>query len=296
MDGFKPVAGVDPNGLSPSNGINTQRWIALSAIVPPSYDKAGAFRTITDIAPPELLSEYRARYHQIMQLSESELQEFIDRHPLPPTFNVHPSAVPLYYYIGLRETDQLGIKVFLEFVAAHPVTYAKKVLLNTFMQPPASTSFVMVPFPHRMFDLKPEKVLGNSFVELKGTVTAETVYSSPSSIVWWPGTRFFEWLDNHLQSSEIEKIALAVGLAAIFCSPSGRGRRLSALLLGMWFVYSMFCHFVFYMRFKEAVLIWPFTSLMLAIGLRHLALALSALRRRKHPDASEKILDGLRAD
>jgi hypothetical protein len=294
---FNPAAnGMDPNGLNPSNGINTQRWIALSAIVPPSYEMAGAYRTITDISTPEIRSKYRAQYQQIMQLSESELREFIDRHPLPPTFNVHPSAVPLYYYIGLRETDQLGIKVFLEFVAANPVTYAKKVLLNTFMHPPASTSFAMVPFPHRMFDLKNEKVFGNSFVELTGTLTEKSIYSSPNAIVWWPGARFFEWLDNHLRPSVIEKIALAVGLAAIFCSPSSRGRRLSALLLAMWVVYATFCHFVFYMRFKEAVLIWPFTSLILAIGLRHLALALSALKRRKHPDASEKIVDGLRAD
>src|SRR4051794_2996004 len=41
-------------------------------------------------------------------------------------------------------------------------------------------------------------------------VDPESIYSSPNSIVWWPGTRFFAWLDSYLRSSDIEKIALAV--------------------------------------------------------------------------------------
>jgi hypothetical protein len=276
------------DSLKPSNGINTQRWIALNAILPPSYDQAKAYRNITDIAPPEILSQYRARYEQIMQLSETELRDFINQHPLPPAFNVDASAIPLYYYVGLRETDQLGVKVFLEYLAANPITHIKKALQATFTHSPASEATPIIPFPHRMGVLEPGRNLANSFRELKGAMNFSSHYWSPDLIVWWPGTQFFEWLNNLLPMKAIETIALMVGFAGILSSPSARGRRLSAVIVAMWFIFTWSCLFIEHMIFKEFVAIWPFTSFMLAIGIGSLVgLGSRRYREARHGRARE---------
>jgi hypothetical protein len=216
-----------------------------------------------------------------MQLSETELQDFINRNPLPPTFNARTSAIPLYYYIGLRETDQLGIKVFLEYLAANPIAHITKVLQRTFTQTPASVSeaFPIIPLPHRMGVLEPGKSLANSFRELNGTMNFSYPYWSPDLIVWWPGAQFFEWLNNLLRVKAIETIALLAGLAGVLCSPSVRGKKLSAVIVATWVFFVLFCQFIQSMRFKEFAAIWPFTSFMLAIGVSQLMLAIS---RRGH--------------
>jgi hypothetical protein len=261
--------------LKPSNGINTQRWIALNAILPPNYDAGHAFRNVTDIAPPEELSKYRDRYEQIMQLSETELRDFINNNPLPPTFNVYESAIPLYYYVGLRETDELGIKVFLEYLAANPITHMEKVLQGKFTITPASAAYPIIPLPDRMWNLAPGKNLANSFREIEGEMNFSNQYWSPELIVWWPGAQFFEWLNDRLPLKAIETIALMVGFAGVLCSPSIRVKKLSAVIVAMWFIYVMFCWFLGFMRFKEFAAIWPFTSFMLAIGTSQVALVIS---------------------
>jgi hypothetical protein len=265
--------------LKPSNGINTQRWIALNAILPPNYKAGHAYRNVTDIAPPEILYQYRARYEQIMQFSQTDLRDLINQNPLPPTFDVYESAIPLYYYVGLRETDQLGIKVFLEYLAANPITHMEKVLQRTFTITPASVALPIIPLPDRMRNLEPGKNLANSFREVKGEMNYSYHYWSPELIVWWPGAQFFEWLNELLPMKVIETIALMVGFAGVLCSPSIRVKKLSAVIIAMWFIYVMSCWSLELMRFKEFVGIWPFTSFMLAIGTSQLALAIS---RRGH--------------
>jgi hypothetical protein len=265
--------------LKPSNGINTQRWIALNAILPPFYNAGHAYRNVNDIAPPEELSKYRDRYEQIMQMSETELRDFINKNPLPPTFDVYSSAIPLYYYVGLRETDELGIKVFLEYLAANPITHIKKVLQRTFTITPASEAFPIVPLPNRMGKLEPGKNLANSFREVKGAMNYSYHYWSPELIVWWPGAQFFEWLNGLVPIKVIETIALMVGFAGVLCSPSIRVKKLSAVIVAMWFIYVMVCWSLGLVRFKEFAGIWPFTCFMLAIGTSQVALAIS---RRGH--------------
>jgi hypothetical protein len=273
--------------LKPSNGIDTQRWIALNAILPPSYDQARAYRNVTDIAPPEILSKYRARYEQIMQLSETELRDFINQNPLPPTFNVDASAIPLYYYVGLRE------KVFLEYLAANPITHIQKVLQETFTHSPASEATPIIPFPHRMGVLEPGKSLANSFRELKGATNFSSHYWSPDLIVWWPGAQLFEWLNNLLPMKVIETMALMVGFAGVLCSPSVRIKKLSAVIVAMWFIYTWSCLFIDHVIFKEFVAIWPFTSFMLAIGVSSLVgLGCRRYRRARHGRARETDREG----
>jgi hypothetical protein len=93
------------------------------------------------------------------------------------------------------------------------------------------------------------------------------------------GGQFFEWLNDLLRAKVIETIALMAGLAGVLCSPSARGRKLSTVIVAMWFIFVMSCQFIGAMRFKEFVAIWPFTSFMLAIGVSQLVLAIS---RRGH--------------
>jgi hypothetical protein len=276
------------DSLDPANGINTQRWIALSAIIPPSYDKAAAYRNITDIAPPEILSQYRARYEQIMQFSEPELRDFINQNSLPPTFKVWASAIPLYYYIGLREIDQLGTKVFLEYFLANPVMLIRTVLQKTITQTPASQAFPIIPLPNALWGLEPGKNLANSFRELKGTMNFAEHYRSPELIVWWPGVKFFEWLNKLVQVKVIETTAILLGFAGVLCSPSARGKKLSAVIVAMWFIFVMSCHFIQTMRFKELAAIWPFTSFMAAVGVGSLvSLGSRRYREIRHARARE---------
>ena len=250
--------------------------------------KRGLTRISDDAGPPEVVAQYRPRYEQIMQFSETELLDFINKNPLPPTFNVYASAIPLYFYVGLKETDQLGIKVFLEYLAANPVAHMKKVLQRTFTNPPASEAFPTIPFPDRMGKLEPGKNLANSFREINGALNYSYHYWSPELIVWWPGAQFFEWLNNRLPMRVIEIIALVVGFVCVLFSPSARVKKLSAVIIAMWFIYVMFCWFIGLMRFKEFVGIWPFTSFMLAIGISQLASRGGRLyRQARHGRARE---------
>lgn len=276
--------GMTPPGLNAANGINTQRWIALSVVLPPNYGVAGAYRHVADIGPHEIVEQFRPSYDEIMRMSRADLQEFIDRNPLPPTFDVNVSAIPLYYYVGLKKTDHLGIAVFWEFVAADPVSYIKEVLVNTFSVTPASRMFAILPLPFQMWGLEEGSILANSFLELKGDYNVN--YWSPNLIVWRPGVQFFGWIATHVRPSMIELIALIAGFGGIVCSSSARDRRLIAIIVGGWFAFSVFSNLVGLVRFKEGIAIWPYTSFMLAIGLAQVASCLyrRARQRRSKPD------------
>ena len=102
-------------------GIATKRWLALSAVLPLNYDGAsiGPFDNVNTV-PETIRGPYRAIAHHILTTDEAGLNAVLHAHPLHAKFNVGISSIPISWFVGLKESDDLGTKVFVESVMHSP--------------------------------------------------------------------------------------------------------------------------------------------------------------------------------
>jgi hypothetical protein len=184
-------------------GMNTLRWRALVAIIPPDYGNADAYRSLDTGAPAAIREEYLSKYHEIMGMSKKQLVSFVNTHPLPFTYVKAASSVPLYWYIGLPETDALGIAVFKESVFLLPQEYLKKVVIgykDYFFHPMNQQSIrQIVPFTFHSLglDLSPNdknNFFINAIAPNKLTRT-DLIYWNPLERLWKPGVELFGVMD-----------------------------------------------------------------------------------------------------
>jgi hypothetical protein len=106
------------------SGLATKRWLALSAVVPPSYEAAsiGPFLNV-DAVPADIRAPYRPIAQDILTTGETGLDRILGSHRLPTTFKLGISSIPISWYVGLKESDELGVKVFFASVLHHPREY-----------------------------------------------------------------------------------------------------------------------------------------------------------------------------
>lgn len=207
------IQSVYHNQLSPDSGPNTKRWLALSAALPMHYEFAGpGMFSHVNAVPAEIRAPYRPVFDWIMGADDASLDRWLAAHPVPPGFNVGVSGIPVCYYVGLLEGNDLGIKVAGEAVRSDPSTYAAVVWRELLAAMTTNQREALFPVPGNMpaFGFSIFKELPEGRVRLRQTSQPSSVpYAYRNPTVWWPGVR--------LIAGEYERFVpagLVTGLAA----------------------------------------------------------------------------------
>lgn len=255
-----------PDGL----GESTLRWIALSTTVPPDYSVADAWRTIDTGAPVNVRDAFYKQYRLIIQMSRGDLLDYVKRNALPSGFNAGSSAIPLYWYIGLKETDELGVKVFNESVLYCKAAYFSKIgdgirAWGAFQQQ-------KVPFESNdYFGLRFNPALDKdgfkSFSVPAGEVSLALPYWSPTEKIWAPGENFLEKLSFILFPRFLEIVIASLAILSIFFSRNGQVRLLGFIVLGSAVSLALSGYILLGVRKKEYVSLLPTIALVYAFGL-----------------------------
>jgi hypothetical protein len=280
------------DAIEGSSAINTLRYRALTRAIPSDYTFAHAFWSLGDVAPPDVRAPYRVVYDRIMAMPAAELAEFIDGHPRPAGFRLWLSIIPLYHYIGLAEADQLGTRVYLEFVRDNPWRFAAAVARTVAGTTLSGKARLLVPLDAAAAGLDPAMVLASGYVGYLPGLRRSPLdldYWSPRLLLWQPGLRLFAAVHALRPRPYLELAAYLVVLAGIVFRRADREKRfITAVLLALAFYVVASCAVVTF-RFKEAHAAWPLACLVWAVAIRWAVEAVSAgfvLVRRRRDDAA----------
>jgi hypothetical protein len=249
-------------------GADALRWRALSALAPSDYWRAYAYQTIDTGAPIEIKHMYLARYREIMQMPREDLVGFVIEHPLPPGFQQDLSAIPLYWYFGLQEADDLGIAVYTESLSARWPYYAGKVA--TGLGDWGAYQADVVPFDSQTLGLimhVPQDDNGSVRYSVPvGRVPQFMRYWNPTESVWAPGTVMTQYL-SWLLLPRFGEVCLALAALAGVLRHRASNTRTSmrfvfavvgALVVGSYMLVGL--------RDKEQISLLPTLSLFYAFG------------------------------
>jgi hypothetical protein len=259
------------DALERPSGINTLKYRALSRVIPQDYKFARAFQDINDTASPEIKAHYRPIYDRIMAMPETELQEFISRHPRPPVFHLSLSVVPLYQYIGLPEGDNLATKVFLEFVWHNPSLFASGVLRGVSGSSIAAIAQPFVPLGSDLDGLRPVRALASGYNEYAPDQDKSPLslrYWSPRLILWEPGLRLFEATHFLRPHPYLEFTAYLILLAGLVFRRSDQEKKIAATIMLALICFIISSNAIYPFRSKEAIAIWPMVCLLWAIAVK----------------------------
>lgn len=261
-------------------GIYALRWRAMSALVPPRYELAGPFPTVMTGASAEERGAYLERYREVMQLSRPDLVRFVEGHPLPSSFQQSVSAIPLYWYLGFQEVDDLGIQVFEESISVRWRDYVQRVAhswaewgaLRTDIVP-----FFGAPMGLRFGLLEPNGRLRYDVPE--GEPGPFMRYWHPAQALWSPGVAAFQYL-SALILPRFAEIALALVSIAQILSLAARKRLVAAIVLAAILALATTGFLLVGVRDKEFISLLPSLALVYAFGLVGLLSLIGRLRDR----------------
>lgn len=268
-----------------SEGLSARRWRAMSAVVPPDYGRAGAYRHIDDIAPKDERLEYVSIYNKIMQMNEEDLKDFIENNPLPEDYSYMLSAIPLYYYVGLKETDKLGIDLFLEHVLNNPVGFAWGVIEGVFSTTPTMVLSTMVPTKENLLDLKINSDFTQKCCILESIKPWYTnLYWNPDMSVNETGMAFVSHMKQLAPGRIFELTVFMFSILIFFWNTKSKDRQLIFALAIAWLAFVSANQMVGVMRHQEAFAIWPFTTLFWALTLSQVVGLLLSLISQQNDD------------
>jgi len=272
------IQGFYQNTLDPMAGLDTRRWLALSAVLPRSYEQAGpGLFSHVNAVPPEVRAPYRARFGYLLHATDQATRLVLARHRLPDGFSVGLSAIPVAYYIGLRESDHLGTRVALEAIRAHPLTYFSGVFRE--VQAALRGWPNDVPFASSgslaFFGTKPATRLAIGYVRVTQRPDWSNVpFSFSVPVLWWPGVRLFTMLEAYGPPAYWPSVA--VGVAFLLASVRAvLVRRIdlqtgSTLLIAtMAAVMLVVSVATLAFRWKEARVVMPLASVLAGAAVAH---------------------------
>jgi hypothetical protein len=99
-------------------GIEALRWKALIQQLPAG--DAFAYPTIDTGAYPEVKEQGLALWNDIMGMSRDQLIEVTNAGVFKPEYNHFSQPTPIYWNVGLAETEKLGRAVFFEYLLSNP--------------------------------------------------------------------------------------------------------------------------------------------------------------------------------
>jgi hypothetical protein len=253
------------------------QWLALSAVLPPAYDRAHAWRRVDNPPRPgeeAAVAKYKAEYLRLSKLSPAELKAFLNEHPLPKGFIFANSAIPIYEFIGLEAGDKLGKKVFTEYVIHHPISVIQQVMRKSLASALTDVSYSLVPGSNDGLVLVPGVKLASGFVSYSSPMNppATRYHSSPAMTFWEPGSALFnamlEWRPGRLIEFGGSALSLIWAMAVTI-----RRRRLT---LGPAIVFTLaiaipalvvVSNLIWVFRDKELRALWPLACLFWAAGI-----------------------------
>lgn len=263
------------NKLAASNGLATKRWLALAAVIPMHYEVAGAelFRRV-DAIPSAVRAPYRPVFDRFANANEAFLDDWLRSHPVPNGFTVGVSPIPICYFVGLFEANDLGVKVAIEAVRAAPITFAKSVwreflaAAGRFPQSDLSPTVgnmqayryrVSMQLPHRWVLLnQPPR-------------PAYVPYSYRVPAVWWPGVKLFDWLNTFPGFELFTRLSVAIATVIAIVSVVAR-RRINVeagvvlVVSGTLAIFILASCITLAFRWKEFCLAVPLISLLAGAG------------------------------
>lgn len=270
-------------------GIAARRWLALATVLPPRYDLAHAYAHVREPGSGRARSKYRADVDRIMAMDGAGLRDLLSRRALPAEFSLARSSIPVSLFVGLAESDDLGIAVYRDFVAHNAPAFARSVMEESWRSLGSRGASPLVPLRDRLaaFHLEPAGALGWGFREYAATLSAPPphlcVYAHRGTsdvadtrafafALWDPGVALFTWMDR-LERLTRPPLWIPVVLVAVVSSLKIRADRmirpdtlvaLGACAVVMGFV--VFSNTIFFFRWKEARFIsWP-NALLLALA------------------------------
>jgi dolichol-phosphate mannosyltransferase len=256
--------------LPHKEGIATKRWLALSSALPPDYSHAGVGMFLhVDSVSPEIRAPFRQKAAYLLTADEKTLDAFLQRNPLPPGFVLPQSSLPISYFIGLRESDELGVRVFLESVRNYPWPYVSNTLRAAWA---ARTYATTEPTFPRWDYVKgvTEKVVpvGANTLRWEWQLSSRIPYMSNDPYIWEPGYYVFGTADALAPTRKTSVLVMAVGalLALLHGLRYGWTVRsatvvvLALLLCG----FVVFSYAILDFRWKEWRLAYPVAAIIAA--------------------------------
>jgi dolichol-phosphate mannosyltransferase len=265
--------------LPPSNGVFTKRWLALSSVLPQNFMEvagAGMFSHV-DAVPKEVREPYRERYLSILTADEPWLAAFLGSHELPSNFSLNLSSVPISYFIGLRESDDVGVGMFWEAVRSQPRLFlgqaARDTLKALYRGPDYHYPLSPTTKNMKSLGIKPATNEERGFVPLQQPADPwHWPFSYSHAVVWWPGLKFFSRMPDHVLPPLVAALASVLALAvAVLRAVRQKGvdpkSGLPLVLAGLGGLLVAASCVILEFRWKEARLVLPLTSTLTGIGL-----------------------------
>jgi hypothetical protein len=257
--------------LPHQDGIATKRWLALSALLPPRYDVAsvGIFMK-NDSVPTDIRKTGWQTAGYVLTADEKVLDDILRRHPLPPKFNLAVSSIPVSYFIGLKQSDELGVKVFWDNVLYEPGTYVSSVwaaTVKSFARPSTEPTF---PTVANVTGVEERLIpTGPHVARLKRGPASQLPYDADEAFIWTPGLAFFSGLADVKLPRRVVAVLILIGflVSIVHGFRDGWSFRSAApvvlaLLLGGFVIFS---NAVLEFRWKEWRLAYPLASVLLGV-------------------------------
>jgi hypothetical protein len=285
---------VFENHLDPANGLDTRRWLALSMVLPRSYEFAGpGMFSHVDAVTPAIREPYQRQYGHLLTAEDPVLAEVFARSTLPEGFSVGLSAIPVAYYVGLAESDRLGVRVAAEAVRARPAHYAATVgreTVSAFRLWPGGSPYPASVDSFSVFGATVRTELPFGHVRLDQRRDYWNVpFSYTVPIVWWPGVRIISKLNEASPPMSwfvaLAALALIIAVGRVVRHRAvDMGAATTFLLAAVVIVVVLVSVATLQFRWKEARLIVPILSVLSASALATLASAVHSGLPRARPD------------
>jgi hypothetical protein len=279
------------NRLDPANGLATRRWLCLASFLPSNYDEIagpGMFDSV-DAVPAAIRAPYRARLLPILKADAKELPRLCAGRRLPSNFQLWLSSVPVSHYIGLRESDLLGQRVFWETIRAQPRLYVLDLVRDVgsgLIRPDRYPIFPTQANIHP-FGFQPADRLRFGFERYSQRPDFPHVpYSYFFPVVWRPGLRLFSALAAVPSVRTWSTLLVVVALVLLIWRAT-RIRRIDertavlATVATLSLIFAVSSNAVLSYRWKEQRAALPMTSSLTAMSVAVCASAGSRFVRRK---------------
>jgi dolichol-phosphate mannosyltransferase len=267
------LSSVYGNNLPYPEGLHSKRWLALSSVLPPNYSVAsvGIFMKL-DSVPASVREPARADAAFLLTADEDVVDGVLQMHRLPGNFRLGVSSIPISYYIGLAESDELGVRVFRESVFHRPGPFIRSMLrgsLETVTVPSTESTF---PTLENVSNVTERLVpVGSERYRLVRQPDSPLPFDSPDPvIIWGRGYRFFSRLNALPIRRTHVVVVMALGLMIAIWHGLRFGwsvRAATPVLLWVCLVaLVLFSNALLGFRWKEWRCALPVVGVLVAIG------------------------------
>jgi hypothetical protein len=277
-----------PEGkLHPEAGINTKRLLILNSILPWDNKNVGPIANVNFVSPE--IENYRQKYLYLLDANETVIDDVFKETVIRKNFDLYTAFSPVAYYLGLREGDELGIRVFFENVWAYPWEYIRSILKGTLDNLTNLDVYRVFPSKVEAPQFQPMKFGFYSFDQSNLLHNGTDRYSNPTGFyVWKPGVQFFTFIVWLCSLPNILVVLLCItGMIQVSISISHGDKvfgEFAYLILGILvFGFILFSNAILVFRqVKEMVLVLPLISILVAISCSKLLTVIRNILRAKH--------------